>query len=224
MSQASSQIRKNFRSCGTGSRRQRRADYTRLQADRHHHLHRLQGVRGRVSRMERLSVPRDGVRQHLPDHARHGVELLEPDQVQRSRARDGSIMLLMRKDQCMHCAEPGCLAACPADGAIVQYSNGIVDFQQEHCIGCGYCVSGCPFNIPKFNPATKKMFKCTLCVDRVTRGSGAGLHQILPHRLSALRHEGRHEGSRRDARPAAARALRIRKPAFTIRQAWAARA
>ncbi len=83
---------------------------------------------------------------------------------------DGSVSLLMRKDQCMHCAEPGCLAACPADGAIVQYSNGIVDFQQANCIGCGYCVNGCPFNIPRFNPATKKMFKCTLCVDRVTEG------------------------------------------------------
>jgi len=83
---------------------------------------------------------------------------------------DGSITLLMRKDQCMHCADPGCLAACPADGAIVQYTNGIVDFQQQNCIGCGYCVSGCPFDIPKFNPTTKKMFKCTLCVDRVSEG------------------------------------------------------
>jgi len=35
------------------------------------------------------------------------------------------------KDQCMHCADPGCLAACPADGAIVKYTNGIVDFNQE---------------------------------------------------------------------------------------------
>ena len=52
----------------------------------------------------------------------------------------------------------------------VQYTNGIVDFQQQNCIGCGYCVSGCPFDIPKFNPATKKMFKCTLCVDRVSEG------------------------------------------------------
>src|SRR5499427_10294845 len=31
---------------------------------------------------------------------------------------DGSLLWLMRKNQCMHCAEPGCLAACPADGAI----------------------------------------------------------------------------------------------------------
>jgi formate dehydrogenase iron-sulfur subunit len=83
---------------------------------------------------------------------------------------DGSLMLLMRKDQCMHCEDPGCLAACPADAAIVQYTNGIVDFQQDHCIGCGYCITGCPFNIPKFNPQTKKVFKCTLCSDRVNEG------------------------------------------------------
>ena len=84
---------------------------------------------------------------------------------------EGNIQWLMRKDQCMHCEEPGCLQACPADGAIVQYTNGIVDFQQENCIGCQYCVTGCPFNIPKFNAETKKVYKCTLCSDRV----GAGL-------------------------------------------------
>lgn len=83
----------------------------------------------------------------------------------------GNLMWLMRKDQCMHCADPGCLRACPADGAIVQYANGIVDFQQENCIGCQYCISGCPFNIPRFNTTTKKVYKCTLCSDRV----GAGL-------------------------------------------------
>lgn len=70
----------------------------------------------------------------------------------------------------MHCADPGCLAACPSDGAIVQYDNGIVDFQQANCIGCGYCITGCPFNIPKFDPSTKKVYKCTLCSDRVSEG------------------------------------------------------
>jgi len=77
---------------------------------------------------------------------------------------------LMRKDQCMHCDEPGCLAACPAPGAIVQYANGIVDVNSEQCIGCGYCASGCPFNVPKFHVKTSKMAKCTLCVDRVDVG------------------------------------------------------
>ena len=55
-------------------------------------------------------------------------------------------------------------------GAIVQYTNGIVDFQQDHCIGCGYCMTGCPFNVPKFNQETKRVYKCTMCVDRTSVG------------------------------------------------------
>ncbi len=82
----------------------------------------------------------------------------------------GTLRWLMRKDQCMHCAEPGCLIACPAPGAIVQYTNGIVDFQQDQCIGCGYCITGCPFDVPKFNPGTRRVYKCTLCVDRTSVG------------------------------------------------------
>ena len=77
---------------------------------------------------------------------------------------------LMRKDQCMHCSDPGCLKACPAPGAIVQYGNGIVDVDPTKCIGCGYCATGCPFDVPKFSAKTGKMSKCTLCVDRVEVG------------------------------------------------------
>jgi formate dehydrogenase iron-sulfur subunit len=83
---------------------------------------------------------------------------------------DQGLRWLMRKDQCMHCTEPGCLVACPAPGAIVQYANGIVDFNQDQCIGCGYCMTGCPFNVPKFAPGTQRVYKCTLCVDRVSNG------------------------------------------------------
>ncbi len=83
---------------------------------------------------------------------------------------DGGIAWLMRKDQCMHCEEPGCLAACPAPGAIVQYANGIVDVNADRCIGCGYCETGCPFDVPRFHKTTGKMAKCTLCVDRVEVG------------------------------------------------------
>jgi len=79
---------------------------------------------------------------------------------------DGNFAWLMRKDQCMHCADPGCLKACPAPGAIVQYSNGIVDVNPEQCIGCGLCETGCPFDVPRFSQQTGKMAKCTLCVDR----------------------------------------------------------
>jgi len=77
---------------------------------------------------------------------------------------------LLRKDGCMHCADPGCLKACPAPGAIVQYQNGIVDVNPEACIGCRMCETGCPFDIPRYSEQTSKMAKCTLCVDRVQVG------------------------------------------------------
>ncbi len=77
---------------------------------------------------------------------------------------------LIRKDGCMHCADPGCLKACPSPGAIVQYSNGIVDFVEEHCIGCGSCVTGCPFDVPRISKKDNKAYKCTLCSDRVSVG------------------------------------------------------
>jgi formate dehydrogenase iron-sulfur subunit len=77
---------------------------------------------------------------------------------------------LIRKDGCMHCGDPGCLKACPSPGAIVQLSNGIVDFQQDQCIGCGYCVTGCPFNIPRISQRDEKAYKCSMCSDRVTVG------------------------------------------------------
>jgi len=83
---------------------------------------------------------------------------------------EGGLAWLMRKDQCMHCADPGCLEACPAPGAIVQYANGIVDVNPENCIGCGLCETGCPFDVPRFSAKTGKMAKCTLCVDRVDSG------------------------------------------------------
>jgi formate dehydrogenase beta subunit len=108
----------------------------------------------------------DNTYQTMPETVWNYWNLIKFNEVE----TDGGLQWLMRKDQCMHCEEPGCLIACPADGAIVQYTNGIVDFNQANCIGCQYCVTGCPFNIPKFNEATKKVYKCTLCSDRVGVG------------------------------------------------------
>ncbi len=83
---------------------------------------------------------------------------------------DGALQWLILKDGCLHCSDPGCLRACPAPGAVIQHSNGIVDFQEEYCIGCGYCISGCPFNIPRLRRGDSRVYKCTLCSDRVAVG------------------------------------------------------
>jgi len=114
----------------------------------------------------RVQTVQTGTYQTLPTLHAQFWNLIRFDE----REVDGGIAWLMRKDQCMHCEEPGCLAACPAPGAIVQYANGIVDVNPDNCIGCGYCETGCPFDVPRFHQTTGKMAKCTLCVDRVDVG------------------------------------------------------
>lgn len=93
---------------------------------------------------------------------------------------------LIRKDGCMHCEDPGCLKACPSPGAIVQYSNGIVDFVHDKCIGCGYCVKGCPFNIPRISQVDNKAYKCTLCSDRVAVGQWPACAKACPTQAIAF--------------------------------------
>ena len=103
--------------------------------------------------------------------------------------KTGNLEWLIRKDGCMHCEDPGCLKACPAPGAIVQYANGIVDFIHENCIGCGYCIKGCPFNIPRLSPVDHTTYKCTLCSDRAAVGEEPACSQDLPHSGHRLRNE-----------------------------------
>jgi formate dehydrogenase iron-sulfur subunit len=93
---------------------------------------------------------------------------------------DGNLEWLIRKDGCMHCEDPGCLKACPSPGAIVQYTNGIVDFHEENCIGCGYCVTGCPFDVPRISKKDSKAYKCTLCSDRVAVGQEPACVKTCP--------------------------------------------
>ena len=95
---------------------------------------------------------------------------------------DGGTRLewLIRKDGCMHCEDPGCLKACPAPGAIIKYANGIVDFISENCIGCGYCVQGCPFDIPRISRKDNKAYKCSLCSDRVAVSLEPACAKVCP--------------------------------------------
>jgi len=92
----------------------------------------------------------------------------------------GDLEWLIRKDGCMHCEDPGCLKACPSPGAIVQYTNGVVDFHQENCIGCGYCITGCPFDVPRISKKDNKVYKCTLCSDRVAVGQEPACVKTCP--------------------------------------------
>jgi formate dehydrogenase iron-sulfur subunit len=76
---------------------------------------------------------------------------------------------LMMSDVCKHCAQAGCLQACPT-GALFRTEFDTVVVQQDVCNGCGYCVPACPFGVIDLNRHDGKAHKCTLCYDRLKGG------------------------------------------------------
>ncbi len=72
------------------------------------------------------------------------------------------------KLQCMHCQDPACVSACPV-GALYKKENGCVAYDVDKCIGCRYCMTACPYGIPKYdwNSPSPKINKCVQgCMSR----------------------------------------------------------
>ena len=82
----------------------------------------------------------------------------------------GEKLKLYRKCQCMHCTDASCEAVCPT-GAISHQGEAVI-IDQEVCIGCGYCVQACPFDVPhkEHGLAAGVAKKCTFCIDRTAQG------------------------------------------------------
>jgi len=75
---------------------------------------------------------------------------------------------------CLHCAEPLCMTVCPVDAIRKRESDGIVEVDQDTCLGkdaCGLCKEACPWHVPQFgSEADAKMQKCQFCVDQWQAG------------------------------------------------------
>lgn len=73
---------------------------------------------------------------------------------------------LFRAHTCMHCTEAGCEQVCPT-GAISHRDEKVI-IDQEWCIGCGYCVQACPFQVPHKDEILGTTRKCKFCFERTT--------------------------------------------------------
>ncbi|HEX4011883.1 MAG TPA: 4Fe-4S dicluster domain-containing protein [Solirubrobacteraceae bacterium] len=92
---------------------------------------------------------------------------------------DDDFRWLMASDVCKHCTHAACLDVCPT-GAIFRTEFGTVVVQADVCNGCGYCVPACPYGVLDKREDDGRIFKCTLCYDRLGVGQEPACAKACP--------------------------------------------
>ncbi len=86
---------------------------------------------------------------------------------------------LMASDVCKHCTHAACLDVCPT-GSLFRTEFGTVVVQEDVCNGCGYCVPACPYGVIDQRKDDGRVWKCTLCYDRMTDGQTPACAKACP--------------------------------------------
>jgi Fe-S-cluster-containing dehydrogenase component/formate-dependent nitrite reductase membrane component NrfD len=68
--------------------------------------------------------------------------------------------------RCNQCEDAPCMTICPTN-ALFRADNGVVDFQDDNCIGCKSCMNACPYDALFINPETNTANKCNFCNHRI---------------------------------------------------------
>ncbi|BCR06938.1 4Fe-4S ferredoxin [Desulfuromonas versatilis] len=133
--------------------------------------------------VERYVIKRDGeVVMDSPKGARDGFTSKELDQgasgMRRIPDEEISQAFFVPK-LCNQCQNPPCVQVCPV-GATYQTGDGVVLVDRSWCIGCGYCIMGCPYGVRFFHPVEKVAEKCNFCYHRITKGMNTACVDACP--------------------------------------------
>jgi formate dehydrogenase iron-sulfur subunit len=108
-----------------------------------------------------------------------GMPTIGPADPQGTSTNDTDLRWLMSSDVCKHCTHAACLDVCPT-GALFRTEFGTVVVQPDVCNGCGYCVPACPYGVIDQRKDDGRVFKCTLCYDRLQVGEEPACAKACP--------------------------------------------
>ncbi len=92
---------------------------------------------------------------------------------------DSGLRWLMASDVCKHCTHAACLDVCPT-GSLFRTEYGTVVVQEDICNGCGYCVPACPYGVIDQRKDDGRVWKCTMCYDRISAGQEPACAKACP--------------------------------------------
>ena len=81
--------------------------------------------------------------------------------------------------RCNQCDDAPCMTICPTS-ALFRSDNGVVDFQDDDCIGCKSCMNACPYDALYINPETNTAHKCNMCNHRLEQNLEPSCQVVCP--------------------------------------------
>ncbi len=81
---------------------------------------------------------------------------------------------------CNQSDNPPCVQVCPV-GATYKAPDGVVLVDRKWCIGCGYCIMGCPYGVRFFHPEHHVAEKCNFCYHRIHQGMKTACVDACPY-------------------------------------------